>query len=150
MGSRDAILSLLLVGLISCSRSSGDQVTVPNGEPAQTERKPRAVEAPTDVVEKPAVRMVYRVAFEQIVEDRARKIARDLEAKLQAARPKPIAGTVALLAGGHGRIAITPAEGRDLQRLDTTFFAEFAEMITDIDCPDAHRERSMCMGPEPE
>ena len=89
--------------------------------------------------------IVYSINLKKAVEDKASELKRDIEAKLEGAKPKPIAGKVFMPSNVPGGVTITLDDAADKARVQGKFLSDYDEIISKRDCPPEQEANSVCL-----
>ncbi len=89
--------------------------------------------------------IVYSINLKKAVEDKASELKRDIEAKLEDAKPKPIAGKVVMPSKVQGGVTIILEDAADKDRVQGKFLSDYDEIITKRSCPPEQESNSVCL-----
>jgi preprotein translocase subunit SecD len=86
--------------------------------------------------------IVYSIALDKAVDDKATELQRDLEAKLAE---YSIAGRVTTPRPPIGAVSIHLDDPADRARIDARFLSDYDEIVVRRECPAEQRENSVCL-----
>jgi len=89
--------------------------------------------------------IVYSINLKKAVEDKATEIQRDLDGKLQDAKPNPIKAKVYTPSNVPGGVTLTFENPDDRKRIDSKFLSDYDEVITHRECPEDQKANSVCL-----
>ncbi len=88
--------------------------------------------------------IVYSINLKKAVEDKATELTRDIEAKLDEAKPKPIKAKVFQPNHVPGGVTILLDDPADKPRIEGKFLSDYEEIITGRTCPPDEADRAVC------